>query len=44
MQWVLFDGVPLIADGVSTNALPGRMLRGQDYRRLVDLIELMLAS
>src|SRR5437879_112037 len=28
MQWVLVNGVPVIADGVSTNALPGRVLRG----------------
>jgi len=28
MQWVLVNGVPVIADGVSTNALPAG-LRGQ---------------
>jgi dihydroorotase/N-acyl-D-amino-acid deacylase len=27
MQWVLVNGVPVIADGVATNALPGRVLR-----------------
>jgi N-acyl-D-amino-acid deacylase len=32
MQWVLVNGVPVIADGVATNALPGRVLRGQGYR------------
>ena len=29
MQWVLVNGVPVIADGAATNALPGRVLRGQ---------------
>jgi len=32
MQWVLINGVPVIADGVATNALPGRVLRGQGYQ------------
>jgi N-acyl-D-aspartate/D-glutamate deacylase len=32
MQWVLVNGVPVIADGVSTNELPGRVLRGQGYQ------------
>lgn len=32
MQWVLVNGVPVIADGTSTNALPGRVLRGQGYQ------------
>ncbi|HLZ96975.1 MAG TPA: D-aminoacylase [Steroidobacteraceae bacterium] len=32
MQWVLVNGVPVIADGVATNALPGRILRGAGYR------------
>jgi N-acyl-D-amino-acid deacylase len=32
MQWVLVNGVPVIADGISTNALPGRVLRGQGYQ------------
>ncbi len=29
MQWVLVNGVPVVADGAATNALPGRVLRGQ---------------
>jgi len=33
MQWVLVNGVPVIADGVATNALPGQVLRGQGYQR-----------
>lgn len=32
MQWVLVNGVPVIADAVATNALPGRVLRGQGYQ------------
>ena len=32
MQWVLINGEPVIADGVATNALPGRVLRGQGYQ------------
>jgi dihydroorotase/N-acyl-D-amino-acid deacylase len=32
MHWVLVNGVPVIADGASTNALPGRVLRGQAYQ------------
>jgi dihydroorotase/N-acyl-D-amino-acid deacylase len=32
MQWVFVNGVPVIADGASTNALPGRVLRGQGYQ------------
>ncbi len=32
MQWVLINGVPVIADGVATNALPGRVLRGQGFQ------------
>jgi len=32
MQWVLVNGEPVIADGVSTNALPGRVLRGQGFQ------------
>jgi dihydroorotase/N-acyl-D-amino-acid deacylase len=31
MQWVLVNGVPVIADGVATDALPGQVLRGQGY-------------
>jgi N-acyl-D-amino-acid deacylase len=32
MQWVLVNGVPVIADGVATHALPGQVLRGPGYR------------
>lgn len=32
MQWVLVNGVPVIADGTATNALPGRVLRGPGYQ------------
>lgn len=32
MRWVLVNGVPVIADGVATDALPGRVLRGQGYQ------------
>ena len=32
MQWVLVNGVPVIADGVVTNALPGQVLRGKGYQ------------
>jgi N-acyl-D-amino-acid deacylase len=32
MQWVLVNGVPVIANGIATNALPGRVLRGQGYQ------------
>jgi dihydroorotase/N-acyl-D-amino-acid deacylase len=32
MQWVLVNGVPVIANGVSTNALPGQVLHGQGYQ------------
>ena len=32
MQWVLVNGVPVIADGRMTNALPGRVIRGAGYR------------
>jgi N-acyl-D-aspartate/D-glutamate deacylase len=28
MQWVLVNGVPVIADGTATQALPGQVLRG----------------
>jgi dihydroorotase/N-acyl-D-amino-acid deacylase len=32
MQWVLVNGVPVIADGRATGALPGRVLRGAGWR------------
>jgi N-acyl-D-amino-acid deacylase len=32
MQWVLVNGVPVIADGAATSALPGQVLRGLGYR------------
>jgi len=31
MRWVLVNGVPVIADGQATGALPGRVLRGAGY-------------
>ncbi len=33
MEWVLVNGVPVIADGKATGALPGRVLRGPGYSR-----------
>jgi N-acyl-D-aspartate/D-glutamate deacylase len=33
MQWVLVNGVPVIADSKATGALPGRVLRGAGYRK-----------
>lgn len=33
MQYVLVNGVPVIDDGKSTQALPGKVLRGSGYRR-----------
>jgi N-acyl-D-amino-acid deacylase len=33
MQWVLVNGVPVIADSKATAALPGRVLRGAGYRK-----------
>ena len=32
MDYVLVNGVPVIADGKATNALPGRILRGPGAR------------
>jgi dihydroorotase/N-acyl-D-amino-acid deacylase len=32
MQWVLVNGVPVIADGKATGALPGKVLRGAGGR------------
>ncbi len=32
MQWVLVNGIPVIADGVPTQALPGQVLHGPGYR------------
>jgi len=34
MRYVLVNGVPVIAGGQLTNALPGKVLRGPGYRRL----------
>ena len=33
MSWVLVNGVPVIADGKATGALPGRVLRGPGATR-----------
>jgi N-acyl-D-amino-acid deacylase len=32
MQWVLVNGVPVIADGAATDALPGHVLRGRGFK------------
>jgi N-acyl-D-amino-acid deacylase len=32
MEWVLVNGVPVIAGGVATHALPGQVLRGPGFR------------
>ena len=32
MQWVLVNGVPVVADGAPTSALPGKVLRGVEFR------------
>ncbi|MGH7534674.1 MAG: amidohydrolase family protein, partial [Gemmatimonadales bacterium] len=33
MRWVLVNGVPVIADGQATGALPGKVIRGPGARR-----------
>jgi hypothetical protein len=33
MQYVLVNGVPVIAAGKATNALPGKVLRGPGWKR-----------
>ncbi len=33
MRWVLVNGVPVIADGKATGALPGKVLRGPGFMR-----------
>ncbi|MFL5531617.1 MAG: amidohydrolase family protein, partial [Gemmatimonadales bacterium] len=33
MQWVLVNGIPVIAQGKATGALPGRVLRGPGAAR-----------
>jgi N-acyl-D-amino-acid deacylase len=33
MRWVLVNGIPVIADGVATGALPGQVVRGAGYRK-----------
>jgi N-acyl-D-amino-acid deacylase len=32
MQWVLVNGIPVVADGAPTSALPGKVLRGMEFR------------
>jgi N-acyl-D-aspartate/D-glutamate deacylase len=33
MRWVLVNGIPVVADGRATGALPGRVIRGPGYRK-----------
>jgi dihydroorotase/N-acyl-D-amino-acid deacylase len=33
MSWVLVNGVPVIADGKMTGALPGKVLHGPGYEK-----------
>jgi hypothetical protein len=33
MQWVLVNGVPVIAEGAATSALPGQVLRGSGFKK-----------
>ena len=35
MSWVLVNGVPVIANGRMTEALPGKVLRGPGFQRMV---------
>ncbi len=40
MQYVLVNGVPVIAGGKATNTLPGKVLRGPGYQKSKTLAEL----
>ncbi|MFI4889064.1 MAG: amidohydrolase family protein [Steroidobacterales bacterium] len=44
MQWVLVNGVPVIANGVATQALPGQVLRGQGYKAAAGNFHLAASS
>ena len=33
MRWVLVNGIPVIADGKATGALPGQVIRGPGYQK-----------
>jgi N-acyl-D-amino-acid deacylase len=33
MRWVLVNGIPVIADGQATGALPGQVIRGPGFRK-----------